>query len=560
LTDRYFQSRPVSDMGERCHNVQMLRQGPELAAGFLRNVFGVAFTVAAIGWPYPESLWAAAVVAAIGVPLAAQPVLAERDLKLRSHSGALTRYYLDALLGRTAIRAHAAEPAVQGEQAALLGRWARAGFALQRAVVATDGAQFTLSLLVAVGLVWTRLAHGGDAGSMLLLIYWVLNLPVMGEEAAQAVWQFPLQRNTALRLLEPLGAPKAETGCAARAEPRRSAPHIRLDEVTVRAAGITILEKVSLEIPAGTHVAIVGPSGAGKSSLVGLLLGWHRATAGAVTVDGEPIDVEALRAHTAWVDPQVQLWNRSLFDNLCYGGGDAAAIEEALDGAELRGVLHKLPDGLQTPLGEGGTLVSGGEGQRVRLGRAMMRREVRLAIPDEPARGLDCERRRAAIERARERWWDATLLCITHDVADTEAFERVLVIARRNRRGRAPSGAGGAAGFAIPGAARCGRGLRVLKLIRKWLKAGVMEDGTVRETLAGFVFLGCTIRKKSSILRGTRGGTSCTTGRGPRNTSSPVRPSMCTASDLSQGSSRRVSRAPVRRLKLTSQESATTGR
>jgi ATP-binding cassette subfamily B protein len=432
LTDRYFQSRPVSDMGGRCHNVHLLRQGPDLAAGFLRNVFGMVVTVAAIGWLYPESLWAAAAVAAIGVgvPLAAQPVLAERDLKLRSHSGALTRYYLDALLGLTAIRAHAAEPAVRGEQATLLGEWARAGFALQRVVVGIEGAQFALSLAAAVWLVWSRLAYGGDAGSMLLLIYWVLNLPVMGEEAAQAVWQYPLQRNTALRLLEPLGAPEAESAADGLKGDRRSAPHIRLEDVTVRAAGITILENVTLDIPAGAHVAIVGPSGAGKSSLVGLLLGWHRAASGAVLVDGGAIDVEALRRHTAWVDPQVQLWNRSLFDNLRYGAGETAGIEDVLDGAELRGMLRRLPDGLQTALGEGGTLVSGGEGQRVRLGRAMMRREVRLAILDEPARGLDRDRRRAAIERARERWREATLVCITHDVSDTAGFDRVLVVER----------------------------------------------------------------------------------------------------------------------------------
>jgi ATP-binding cassette subfamily B protein len=434
LTDRYFQSRPISDMSERCHNVHMLRQGPELAAAFLRSVLGMAMTVAAIGWLYPESLGAAAAVAAIaiGIPLLGQPALAERDLKVRSHSGALTRYYLDALLGLTAIRAHAAEQAIRGEQGTLLGEWARAGFALQRTAVTIEGLQFTLSLAASVWLVWTRLAHGGEPGSMLLLIYWVLNLPVMGEEAAQAVWQYPMQRNTALRLLEPLGAPEeAEHSGARGLGPGAGGPAIRLDGVTVRASGITILENISVEIGSGEHVAIVGSSGAGKSSLVGLLLGWHRAAAGAVTVDGQPIDVESLRPYTAWVDPQVQLWNKSLFDNLRYGAGESAAgIDEVLDAAELRSVLRRLPDGLQTALGEGGALVSGGEGQRVRLGRAMMRREVRLVILDEPARGLDRGRRRAMIERARERWRGATLLCITHDVEDTSVFERVLVVER----------------------------------------------------------------------------------------------------------------------------------
>ena len=99
-----------------------------------------------------------------------------------------------------------------------------------------------------------------------------------------------------------------------------------------------------------------------------------------------------------------------------------------IDQADLGSVLRKLPEGLQTPLGEGGGLVSGGEGQRVRLGRAMLRSGVRLVILDEPFRGLDREQRRELLTRARRMWQHATLLCITHDVSETRAFTRVLVV------------------------------------------------------------------------------------------------------------------------------------
>ena len=96
--------------------------------------------------------------------------------------------------------------------------------------------------------------------------------------------------------------------------------------------------------------------------------------------------------------------------------------------AHLRSILERLPDGLQTRLGEGGALISGGEGQRVRLGRAMLRPGVRLVILDEPCRGLDREQRRELLARARQLWRQATLLCITHDVGETQAFDRVLVM------------------------------------------------------------------------------------------------------------------------------------
>ena len=133
---------------------------------------------------------------------------------------------------------------------------------------------------------------------------------------------------------------------------------------------------------------------------------------------------------TAWVDPTVQLWNRALLDNLRYGLPTAASppLDQVIEAADLRDLLEKLPDGLQTPLGEGGTLVSGGEGQRVRLGRGLLRPGVRLVILDEPFRGLDRERRRELLARARRWWRAATLLCITHDVGETQGFERVLVV------------------------------------------------------------------------------------------------------------------------------------
>jgi ABC-type transport system involved in cytochrome bd biosynthesis fused ATPase/permease subunit len=150
-------------------------------------------------------------------------------------------------------------------------------------------------------------------------------------------------------------------------------------------------------------------------------------------MDGVELDeaaVEQLRPHIAWVDPAVQIWNRPLLENLQYGlpNGPRLPIDEVIDVAELRRVLEVLPEGLKTPLGEGGGLVSGGEGQRVRLARALLRPGVRLAILDEPFRGLDFEQRRMLLARAREIWRDATLLSISHNIAETMTFDRVLVI------------------------------------------------------------------------------------------------------------------------------------
>src|SRR5689334_13060379 len=206
---------------------------------------------------------------------------------------------------------------------------------------------------------------------------------------------------------------------------------IHIANGSVVAAGHTILQDVALSIAPGEHVAIVGASGAGKSTLMGLLLGWHRLASGTLLVDGVPLTAEKqerLRRHTAWVDPAIQIWNRPFIENLAYAAGDHAIeqIGAALHAADLHGVLEKLPLGLQTYLGEGGALLSGGEGHRARLGRALAQTDVRLALLDEPFRGLDRGQRGRLLAEARKWWRQATLLCVTHDVGETLAFDRVL--------------------------------------------------------------------------------------------------------------------------------------
>jgi ABC-type multidrug transport system fused ATPase/permease subunit len=165
---------------------------------------------------------------------------------------------------------------------------------------------------------------------------------------------------------------------------------------------------------------------------VGALLGWHRPAAGRLLVDGQPLTpgkLEQLRRETAWVDPSVQVFNRSLLENLRYAGESGhGAYASVLETADLHSLLEALPEGLQTRLGEGGGLISGGEGQRVRFGRALLGHSARLVVLDEPFRGLDRNKRRGLLARATSWWKDATLFCITHDVSETLGFERVLVI------------------------------------------------------------------------------------------------------------------------------------
>ena len=445
LGDRYLHSRLTSDMAERSHALPAIRHVPELGARLLRSATMLLFTTAGIAWLDPAGAPLAALVAAlsVAVPLGVQRVLAERDLRVRTHAGALMRFYLDALLGLVAVRAHGAQRSLRREHEGLIVEWARASVGLLRAGVVVEGVLALLGMTLAGALLLSHLARADEAGMVLLLVYWALQLPALGADVASVAIAYPSTRNVALRLLEPLGAlEEADVDARVRTSlaPPAAQPAIHgrgvaieLRDVTVKAGGHTILDRVSVEVPAGAQVGVVGPSGAGKSSLVGLLLGWTRPSEGDALVDGALLDaerIEALRTQTAWVDPAVQLWNRTALENLCYGATDGEDIDlgEVIAQADLKPILETLPEGLQTTLGEGGGLVSGGEGQRLRIGRALLRRDVRLVILDEAFRGLDRDQRRELLARARAWWQGATMLCVSHDIGSTLDLDRVLVV------------------------------------------------------------------------------------------------------------------------------------
>jgi ABC-type bacteriocin/lantibiotic exporter with double-glycine peptidase domain len=503
IADPYFQSRLTSDMAERSHNIQNLRALPALAGQMLYSGFQLMLTSAAVTWIDPR-LWPVvllSVAAAVGLPLTVQPLLSEQQLRVRTHMGGLSRFYLDSLLGLVPIRTHVADGPVRGEHRNLLGFWAEASMGTQRTVIALGALQLALGFGLAALLVVLHVARHPDSAAVLLLAYWGLNIPSIGSDLAGMACQYPLYRNVALRVLEPLSAMEEESeaepeefGAGAvsiRTLPDQQGASISMQGVSAQAGGRPVVRDIDLQIPPGSHVAIVGRSGAGKSSLAGLLLGWRRPSSGTLLVDGGTLSrqrLERLRRQTAWIDPTVHIWNRSLLENLRFGlaGASAMSLGDVLERIELASLIERLPDGLQTTLGEGGALVSGGEGQRVRVGRALPRPGVRLAILDEPFRGLDGETRRNMLRTARDVWREATLLWITHDVAEAQGLDRVLVM---------EGGAIVEDGPPSELARQPGSRYRALleeeaELNRRWLRSAEwrrleMEDGTLKETGVG---------------------------------------------------------------------------
>lgn len=435
LGDRYFHSRLTADMSQRAHELRELRTLPQVVMALFRHLWTFLLIGGGLIWLNPSATLLVFLAAAlsIGLSLLTQPWLREEDLRLRTQVGALSRFYLDALQGLLTIRAHNAGRALRHEHESLLVEWQRSGLSQARARLLITAGESLAHTAMAVGIVFHYIGTGGDTSGVLVLIYWTLRLPETGRALADTAQLYPLLHNRMLRLLEPLSAPE-ENPPSEQPDPfhdRAEGMAIQVENTTVLAGGQPVLTDLNLSIAPGEHIAVVGASGAGKTTLAGLLLGWYPSSHGRVSVDGIPLGTDNwqwLRRHIAWVDPAVRLWNRTLAANLRYGNPEDAKLDTVIDQAELRDLVNNLPEGLDTVLGEGGALVSGGEGQRIRLGRALLRPHVRLVILDEPFRGLDRPARSRLLRTVREHWRDVTLLLISHDVGDTQDFDRILVM------------------------------------------------------------------------------------------------------------------------------------
>ncbi|HEY6138949.1 MAG TPA: ABC transporter ATP-binding protein, partial [Thermoanaerobaculia bacterium] len=428
LRNEYFGSRLISDLAERSHAIAELRGLPLLLQRAVRAASTFAITSAALLYLMPQASVTLAIgaLALLAIALAFQPIFAETDLRARTHTGGLTRFYLDALAGLAAIHAHCAERSVRREHESLMTDWVRAQRRKNAAAVWQTTILAVAGFALTAVLIRRYLGTVDDPAGVLLIAYWALNLPLVAADLAQQLQMWASQRSVVLRLIEPLDAP-AEPRAGGRAA-SGAAVAIEFRHASFAAAGHPILSDVDLEIPAGLRVAIVGVSGAGKSSLVGALLGFMQPAAGQVLVDGAPLTA-ALRRETAWVDPAIQLFNAPMEENIRYASGpdDVVRLPFALSEAELYEVLQRIPDS-QMPLGEGGGMLSGGEGQRVRLARAMMQSAPRLVILDEAFRGMDRVLREVLLRRCRRLWPEATFLFVTHDVDETLDCDRVIVM------------------------------------------------------------------------------------------------------------------------------------
>jgi ATP-binding cassette subfamily B protein len=217
-------------------------------------------------------------------------------------------------------------------------------------------------------------------------------------------------------------------------DPTQVAGHVQLHEVTFAYPGsdAAAVEGVSLDVPAGTTLALVGETGSGKSTIASLVARLYDPTAGRVTIDG--IDVRNLKladlaAIVGVVSQETYLLHTTVRENLRYAKPEAtdAEIEDAARGAQVHDLIAGLPDGYDTMVGSRGHRFSGGEKQRLAIARTLLR-NPRVLVLDEATSALDTETERAVQQAFDTLAQGRTTITIAHRLSTVRNADRIVVL------------------------------------------------------------------------------------------------------------------------------------
>jgi ABC-type multidrug transport system fused ATPase/permease subunit len=234
------------------------------------------------------------------------------------------------------------------------------------------------------------------------------------------------------RVFEIIDTP-IEPGLADKRDVARIAGDIRYENVTFSyAEGLPALRNVSFHARPGETIALVGATGAGKSTLVNLLTRFYEHTSGKILIDGRSIreyNLRALREAIGVVTQESFLFNGSIRENLLMGKPDASDEElwHAVDAANARGFIERLPARLESIVGERGVKLSVGEKQRLSIARALLK-DPPILILDEATASVDTATERLIQEALERLMFHRTSIVIAHRLSTIVHADQILVL------------------------------------------------------------------------------------------------------------------------------------
>ncbi|EFB77372.1 thiol reductant ABC exporter subunit CydC [Subdoligranulum variabile] len=366
---------------------------------------------------------AAYAVVGLAVPLAVSRASGQEGLRLRNEAGALAAFVLDSLRGLPEILQYGAGASrlqqMQDRTEALSRREARLKAAAGRGTAATQLILwcFDLAMLFAASALYLR----GAVDFAGVLLPTLALMSSFGPVVALANLGATLQNtfaagNRVLDILEETPLVRDIHG-----QPDVTFAGAGAEDVTFGYGEETILQNVTVPVPAGRTIGIVGRSGSGKSTLLKLFLRFWQVEQGRVQLSGrsvEQINTQNLRRMQALVTQETHLFQDSIRNNLRIARQDAtdAELVAACKKASIHDFIAALPRGYDTPVGELGDTLSGGERQRLGLARAFLH-DAPFLLLDEPTSNLDSLNEAVILRALAEEHGKRTVVLVSHRVS-----------------------------------------------------------------------------------------------------------------------------------------------
>jgi ABC-type multidrug transport system fused ATPase/permease subunit len=266
------------------------------------------------------------------------------------------------------------------------------------------------------------IAYFGDASSSLWQLAWALD-------------NYYRNFGTIQNALDGLQATDERSSSGAMNFPRTNSVSLDLENLSFfypEQQSAAVLDGITLHIKPGEKVGVVGHSGAGKSTLVGLLLGFYEPTSGTIKLNGESTQDHGpafIRSFSSFVPQDTNLFNRTVRENILYARPDADedALSQAIEQAQAADFIEKLPQKLDTIIGERGVKLSGGQRQRIAIARAILQ-NAPLLILDEATSALDSVSEQAIQKALYDLMRNRTSIVIAHRLSTLKHLDTIIVL------------------------------------------------------------------------------------------------------------------------------------